>query len=136
MAFQFSFAPLLSAPGAIPFHALAAFAALAMGGVQFALKKGSFQHRLIGYAWVLSMAGVAISSFWIHQIRQLGDFSVIHLLSIFVLLQLPLGVHAARTGRIEAHRRIMRGVFVGGLIVAGGFTFLPGRIMRAVLFGS
>ena len=82
------------------------------------------------------MAGVAISSFWIHQIRQVGGFSIIHLLSIYVLTQLPRAVHAARTGRMETHRRIMRGIFVGGLIVAGGFTFLPGRIMRAVLFGS
>ena len=29
----------------------------------------------------------------------------------------------------------MTSMFVGGLIVAGAFTFLPGRLMWAVFFG-
>ena len=29
----------------------------------------------------------------------------------------------------------MIGIFVGALIVAGLFTFLPGRVMHAVAFG-
>ena len=32
------------------------------------------------------------SSFWIHQIRLVGPFSPIHLLSIFALVMLPLAV--------------------------------------------
>ena len=43
---------------------------------------------------------------------------------------------AARRGNIAAHRRIMQGIFVGGLVIAGGFTFMPGRIMHSVLFGA
>jgi uncharacterized membrane protein len=30
----------------------------------------------------------------------------------------------------------MISIFVGGLVIAGLFTFVPGRIMLAVLFGS
>ena len=37
------------------------------------------------------MAVVAVSSFWIHQIRLVGPWSPIHLLSIFTLVMLPLG---------------------------------------------
>jgi uncharacterized membrane protein len=29
----------------------------------------------------------------------------------------------------------MLGLFVGALVIAGVFTFLPGRIMHAVVFG-
>jgi uncharacterized membrane protein len=29
----------------------------------------------------------------------------------------------------------MGALFVGGLVIAGGFTFLPGRLMWAVFFG-
>jgi uncharacterized membrane protein len=30
----------------------------------------------------------------------------------------------------------MLGLFLGALVIAGIFTFLPGRIMHAVVFGS
>lgn len=136
MTLQFSLAPLLAAPGAIPLHAFAAIGAFLIGLGQFVLAKGTKAHRAVGYVWLLAMAVVTISSFWIHQIRQVGDFSWIHLLSLFVLIQLPVAVLAARRGNIAAHRRIMRGIFIGGLVIAGGFTFMPGRIMHAVLFGG
>ncbi len=136
MTLQISLAPLIAAPGAVPLHGFAAIGAFLIGLGQFALAKGTKSHRLVGYLWLAAMAVVTISSFWIHQIRQFGDFSWIHLLSLFVLIQLPIAVLAARRGNIAAHRRIMQGIFIGGLVIAGGFTFLPGRIMHAVLFGG
>ncbi len=45
------------------------------------------------------MAAVAVSSFWIHQIRLLGPWSPIHLLSIFTLVMLPLGVWSGAPSR-------------------------------------
>jgi uncharacterized membrane protein len=81
------------------------------------------------------MAVVAASSFWIHEIRLLGPWSPIHLLSIFTLIVLPIAVWRARRHRIADHRRIMTMIFVGALVIAGLFTFLPGRIMHAVIFG-
>jgi uncharacterized membrane protein len=84
---------------------------------------------------VLLIVTVAISSFWIHQIRLLGPFSPIHLLSIFTLIVLPIGVWRAHRHRVADHRRIMSFIFAGALVVAGLFTFVPGRIMHAVVFG-
>jgi uncharacterized membrane protein len=81
------------------------------------------------------MAIVAVSSFWIHQMRLIGPFSPIHLLSMWVLLMLPLAVWKARHHQVGTHRRIMTYTFLGGLVVAGLFTLLPGRIMHAVVFG-
>ena len=37
--------------------------------------------------------------------------------------------------RVANHKRAMTSIFVGALIIAGLFTFLPGRIMHAVFFG-
>jgi uncharacterized membrane protein len=128
-------APLLDAAPAIPLHAFAAISAFVLGVVQFAAPKGTLPHRTIGWIWVLLMAAVAISSFWIHQLRLLGPWSPIHLLSIFVLLTLPLAVWRAHTHRIADHRRIMILLFTGALVIAGLFTLLPGRIMHAVVFG-
>jgi uncharacterized membrane protein len=129
-----SLAPLLDAASAIPFHALA-MAALALGIVQFAAPKGTLPHRTIGWIWVLLMAAVALSSFWVHTIRLVGPFSPIHLLSIFTLIMLPLAVWRAHQHRVTDHRRIMIMTFTGALVIAGLFTLVPGRIMHAVVFG-
>ena len=128
-------APLRDAPPAIPLHAFAAMAAFVLGVVQFAAPKGTLPHRTLGWIWVGLMAGVALSSFWIHQIRLLGPWSPIHLLSIFTLAMLPLGVWMAHRHRVADHRRIMIFTFSGALVIAGLFTLLPGRIMHAVVFG-
>lgn len=131
-----SLAPLLEAAPAIPLHAFAAMAAFVLGLVQFAAPKGTLPHRTIGWIWVVLMAVVAASSFWIHQIRLVGPFSPIHLLSIFTLVMLPLAVWRAHTHRVADHRRIMIMTFVGALVIAGLFTLLPGRIMNRVIFGA
>jgi uncharacterized membrane protein len=131
-----SLAPLLDAAPAIPLHAFAAMAAFALGVVQLAAPKGTLSHRALGWIWVALMMVVALSSFWIHQIRLLGPWSPIHLISIFVLGMVPLAVWQAHRHRVSAHRRAMILTFTGALVIAGAFTLLPGRIMYNVVFGS
>jgi uncharacterized membrane protein len=131
-----SLAPLLDAAPAIPLHAFAAMAAFGLGIVQLAAPKGTLPHRTLGWIWVGLMLAVAISSFWIHQIRLVGPWSPIHLLSIFVLITVPLGVWKAHRHEVADHRLIMTLIFSGALVIAGLFTLLPGRIMHAVVFGS
>ena len=48
---------------------------------------------------------------------------------------LPIGVMRARRHNVIAHKWTMIGIFAGALVIAGAFTFLPGRIMHAVVFG-
>jgi uncharacterized membrane protein len=129
-------APLTNAPPAILLHAYAALAAFLLGMVQLARVKGTTGHRALGYTWVVLMLVVAISSFWIHELRLWGAWSPIHLLSIFTLAMLPLGVVHARRHNVSGHKATMIGLFAGALIVAGIFTLAPGRIMFQVLFGS
>jgi uncharacterized membrane protein len=129
-------APLTNAHFAIQLHAYAALAAFALGVVQLAGPKGTLPHRALGYSWVALMLIVAISSFWIHDIRLWGIWSPIHLLSIFTLAMLPLGVTYARRHNVIGHRSTMIGIFAGALLIAGFFTLAPGRIMHKVLFGG
>ncbi|MFN3744755.1 MAG: DUF2306 domain-containing protein [Hyphomicrobiaceae bacterium] len=128
--------PLLTASPAIQLHALAAISAFGLGLVQLTRRKGDRPHRLAGYVWAGLMLVIAASSFWIHEIDQWRGFSLIHLLSIWVLSYTPFAVMMARRGNISAHKRGMIGLFAGALIIAGLFTFVPGRIMHAVLFGG
>jgi uncharacterized membrane protein len=131
-----SLAPLLNASPTIQIHAFAAMAAKAIGVVQLSGPKGTLPHRAIGAVWILLMVAVCISSFFIHTIRLWGPWSPIHLLSIFTLGSLPLAVLYAHRHDVRHHRVAMISIFTGGLVVAGLFTFVPGRIMHAVLFGS
>ncbi|HSR77825.1 MAG TPA: DUF2306 domain-containing protein [Xanthobacteraceae bacterium] len=131
-----SLAPLLNAEPVIQVHAFAAIAALALGIVQLSAPKGTLPHRSMGWIWVTLMLIVSISAFFIHQIRMWGPWSPIHLLAVYTLIMLPVGVIAAHRHVIERHRRTMAGIFIGGLVIAGVFTFYPGRIMYHVVFGG
>jgi uncharacterized membrane protein len=127
-------APLLSAAPAIQIHAFAAISAFALGLVQFAAPKGTLPHRTLGWLWAGLMAVVSVSAFFIHKLNIWGQWSSIHLLAIFTLIMLPLAVWRAHRHRVRAHKRAMILLFAGALVIAGAFTFMPGRIMHAVVF--
>jgi len=129
-------APLLNAPLPIQLHAFAAMSAFALGLVQFAAPKGTLPHRTVGFFWLALMLTVALSSFWIHEIRLFGPWSPIHLISIYVLVMIPVAVYFARKHNVRGHARAVIGMFLGGLVIAGLFTFVPGRIMHAIAFGN
>lgn len=134
-----SLEPLLNASPAVQLHAFAAMGALAVGLLQFAGPKGNLPHRTLGFLWLALMTVVAITSFWISGTgaRIVGPFGPIHLLSIFVLLMAPLALYLVRKRRnIRGHAITVTGMFIGGLIVAGGFAFAPGRLMNAVAFAN
>ena len=131
-----SLEPLLTASLAVRVHAFPALAAFALGLVQLAAPKGTLPHRAMGWIWIVLMSLVAISSFFIHTICTVGPFSIIHLLSIVTLAILPIGVMRARRRDIRGHRRSMQLLFLGALLVAGVFTFMPGRIMHDVVFDT
>lgn len=128
-------APLLNASPVIQVHAFAAMAALVLGTVQLAAPKGTLPHRAVGWTWVSLMMTVSISAFFIHNIRLWGPWSPIHLIAIFTLLSVPLAVWFAHHHVVRKHQGWMIGIFIGGLVIAGIFTFAPGRIMHAVMFG-
>ena len=74
--------PVLNASVVIQLHLPAALLALGLGAVQLAAAKGTASHRRLGYLWASVMAVVAISSFFIFELRLWGPFSPIHLLSL------------------------------------------------------
>ena len=130
----FDLALLLRQPPVILGHLGAALLAVGLGAVQFLAPKGTLPHRALGWIWVILMMTVAGSSIFIRVINH-GGFSLIHGLSAYVLLVTPLGVLAARRHNVTAHSRTMTGLFTLGLIVAGAFTFVPGRLMWSLFLG-
>lgn len=114
-------------------HMICAFAALGIGTALMIGVKGSQAHRTLGYAWSACMLVTAVSSFWIHTSN--GGFSFIHFLSGWTTLAVPLAIAFVRRKQVRRHARMMTSVFVGGLLIAGALTFLPGRLMFTLFFG-
>ncbi len=130
-----TFQPIIAASLAIQIHIAAALCALVLGAFVFFRKKGDWRHRFGGRLWVALMLTVAFSSLLIHELNVWGIWSPIHLISLWVIGSMAVAVWAARSGNIRRHQWTMKATYVGGLIVAGLFTFAPGRIMYEALFG-
>lgn len=131
---QPSLSPILAASPVVQLHLLAALACAMLGGAILALPKGSRLHRALGYAWSALLALAALSSFFILDLNN-GRFSPIHGLSVFTLATLCLAIPAARGGRIALHRRAMESLYWLGVLLAGAFTLMPGRLLHQALLG-
>ena len=65
-----------------------------------------------------------------------GHFGFIHSLSLLTLYAAPSAYLAARRGNIQAHRKYMIGLYIGGLLIAGSLALMPGRMLHKFLFSA
>ena len=119
----------------IPLHAIMAMIAIILGGIELSMKKGGAIHKLLGRIWVGIMMFVAITSFFIHEIKLWGAYSPIHLLSLWTIFILGVGIYYARVGNIKRHKQVMIATYFFALILTGFFTLMPGRVMHQILIG-
>lgn len=114
-------------------HLLTIIAALALTPVLLLRQRGDRRHRWLGRVWVAAMLATALLSFGVRQSHP-GHLGPIHLLSAFVLFQVPVIWWSAKAHRVDLHRRAVRGMVTGALLVAGFFTFPFGRMLGSWLF--
>jgi uncharacterized membrane protein len=119
--------------GAVIAHLASVMLALPLGVSQLVLPKGTVRHATVGYIWVGLMVFTALVSFAIHGVNP-GGLSPIHLFSILTLVTAPLIIFNARAGNVERHQRAVLALMVGGLVIAGLFTFVPGRALGDLLW--
>lgn len=126
--------PLLAGTIALQIHVASAITTFAIGLFLLSgLPKGTRLHRRLGWSWVVFMASTAISSFFLVGLNG-NHMSWIHGLSAWTVIILPFAVVAARRHDVKSHAKHMRGMFLGGMLVAGLFSFLPGRMMWSLFF--
>jgi uncharacterized membrane protein len=113
-------------------HLATVIPAIPLGAYVLLKRKGDARHKRLGRIWAVLMLATALSSFGLTGMT--GNYSPIHLLSILVLVTLPRAIWDARRGRMAGHRRTMT-ILYASLVIAGLFTFLPGRMFGIWLFG-
>jgi uncharacterized membrane protein len=107
--------------GAVLAHLVSVMLALPLGISQLVLPKGTLRHRTVGYIWLGLMTFTAL-------------VSPIHLFSVLTLVFVPVIAIRARRGEVAKHRGAVLGVIIGGLVIAGLFTFLPHRALGVLVF--
>ena len=120
----------------IALHLASAVLALLVGTVVMLRPKGTFSHRTLGWGFVVLLGATALTSVFIRDygMPNLAGYTPIHAFTVWTSVLLPLGIWRIRHGRVEAHRRTMRGLFFGACVIAGLFTLLPGRFLGNLLW--
>lgn len=109
-----------------------------IGAWLLARPKGTPIHKLLGRIYAVLILFTALVTLAMPAEvgpRILNHFGFIHGFSILVLTCVPLAIRGIRRGNVRAHRNNMIGVYVGGILIAGSFTLMPGRMLHEWLFG-
>ena len=127
--------PLFGVPLSVQVHVVAAVTALIVGAVILLLPKGTGFHRFLGWSWVGSMIIVAATSIAMTFDMKTG-INPLHVFTAVTVVSLWLALTGIRRGNVRRHAASMTGLYIGGLIIAGAFAFIPGRLMWQVVFGG
>jgi uncharacterized membrane protein len=114
-------------------HLFTVAPAFVLGTYLMFSRKGSPSHRRMGKVYMALMFTTAIITLFMPAAvgpRLFNHFGFIHLFSLLALWSVPTALRAARMHDVIGHRNSMIGLYVGGLIIAGAFTFAPGRLMH------
>lgn len=108
-----------------------------IGTLLLLIRKGTVFHKRAGRVFmILMIVTAAIALFMPAHVgsRFLGHFGWIHSFCVITLISAPFGWYAAVKGNIRGHQINMILLYFGALIIAGGFTFVPGRYLHELFF--
>lgn len=109
-----------------------------IGTILLFIKKGTTVHRKAGrFYMILMMITAVITLFMPAQVgpQILNHFGWIHSFSFLTIYTVPTAFIAVKKGNIKSHKRKMILLYFGAIIIAGGFTFTPGRYLHEIFFG-
>lgn len=120
------------------FHLATVVPCFIIGTILLLIKKGTTIHKRAGRLYmVLMMVTAIITLFMPADIgpRFLNHFGWIHSFSFLTIYTIPTAYIAVEKGNIKSHKRKMILLYFGAIIIAGGFTFSPGRYLHEIFFG-
>lgn len=119
-------------------HLATVVPAFVLGTILLLIKKGTFFHQKTGQVYmILMLVTAAITLFMPAQVgpQLFNHFGWIHSFSFLTIYTVPTAYLAIRKGNVASHKRKMILLYVGAILIAGGFTFMPGRYLYEVFFG-
>ncbi|WP_218598193.1 DUF2306 domain-containing protein [Polaribacter sp. NJDZ03] len=120
-------------------HLITVVPCVFIGAYLLAVKKGTPFHRDLGKIYMLLMMITAIITLFMPAYvgpQVLNHFGFIHLFSFLTLYSIPTAIIAIKKKQIKKHKLKMIFLYVGAIVIAGGFTFTPGRYLHTFFFGS
>ena len=108
-----------------------------IGGTLLIIRKGTSFHKIAGRIYMLLMLFTAVVTLFMPALvgpRVLNHFGWIHLFSFLTIYTVPTAYIAIKKGNVRSHKRKMIILYFGALIIAGGFTLVPGRYLHTLLF--
>lgn len=108
-----------------------------IGTILLIIKKGTIIHKLGGQVYMVLMLFTAVVTLFMPAgvgPSFLNHFGWIHLFSVLTIYTVPTAYLAIKKGNIKSHKRKMILLYFGALVIAGGFTFVPGRYMYDLFF--
>jgi uncharacterized membrane protein len=119
------------------FHLATVLPCVVMGAFLFFMTKGTPIHKATGKVYMILMLITAtITLLMPAQVgpQLFNHFGFIHFFSLLALVSVPRAYFAIRHGNVKSHKYAMIGLYVGGIMIAGGFTLFPGRYLHNLLF--
>lgn len=119
-------------------HIVTVVPCIFLGAYLFIRSKGTPGHRFIGKIYMsLMLITASITLFMPAAVgpQFLGHFGFIHLFSILTLYSIPTAILAIKRGNVRKHKIKLTLLYIGAIVIAGGFTFAPGRYMHELFFG-
>jgi len=119
-------------------HLATILPAFVLGTISFLLKKGTKTHKYIGRVYMLLMLFTAIVTLFMPAYvgpKLFNHFGWIHSFSLLTIYTVPTAYTAIKRGDVKAHKGKMIGLYIGAILVAGAFTFMPGRYIYQLFFG-
>jgi uncharacterized membrane protein len=103
------------------------------------MKKGTNIHKKLGRVYMVLMLLTAFTTLFMPAHvgpRLINHFGWIHSFSLLTIVSVPRAYYTAKIGNIKSHKIAMISLYFGAIIIAGGFTFLPGRYLHSLFFGA
>lgn len=119
-------------------HLITVVPCVFLGAYVLLAKKGTSVHRFLGKIYMILMLITALITLFMPALvgpQFLGHFGWIHLFSFLTIYTVPTAYTAIRKGNVRAHKRKMVLLYIGAILIAGGFTFAPGRYLNELFFG-
>jgi uncharacterized membrane protein len=120
-------------------HLVTVIPCFIIGTILLLIKKGTKIHRQLGRVYMILMLITAtITLFMPAQVgpRVLNHFGWIHSFSFLTIYTVPTAYSAIKKGNVKSHKRKMILLYFGAIVIAGGFTFFPGRYLYELFFVS